>query len=109
VFILSLLFLFLFWVAFYKGEPHSIWFLAYCFLFSFLCGFQFPVVAALIGEKSSPAAGCLAADLCGASVGTLATGTLFIPLWGIQAAVVFLIVVKISSSMILLFPKMMRT
>jgi len=106
--ILSLLFLFLLWVAFYRSEPHSIWFLVYCFLFSFLCGFQFPVVAALIGEKSSPAAGCLAADLCGASVGTLATGTLLIPLWGIQAAVVFLIAVKISSSMILLFPKMMR-
>jgi spermidine synthase len=101
--ILSLLFLFLIWVAFFKSEPHPIYFLAYCFFFSLLCGFQFPVATAMIGEKSSPAAGCFAADLCGASVGTLATGTILIPLWGIRAAVIFLILVKVSSSMIIFF------
>jgi hypothetical protein len=101
--ILSLLLLFLIWVAFFKSEPHPIYFLAYCFFFSLLCGFQFPVTTAMIGEKSSPAAGCFAADLCGAAVGTLATGTILIPLWGIRAAVIFLILVKVSSSMIILF------
>ena len=101
--ILFLLFLFLVWVAYFRSEPHPIYFLAYCFSFSLLCGFQFPVAAAIIGEKSSPAAGCFAADLCGASVGTLATGTILIPLWGIRAAVIFLILVKISSSIIILF------
>jgi hypothetical protein len=57
----------------------------------------------MIGEKSSPAAGCFAADLSGASVGTLATGTILIPLWGIRIAVLFLILVKVSSSIIILF------
>ena len=99
--ILTLLFLFLIWVAFFKSEPHPIYFLAYCFFFSLLCGFQFPVATAMIGEKSSPAAGCFAADLYGAAVGTLATGTILIPLWGIRAAVIFLIVVKGSSSVII--------
>jgi spermidine synthase len=101
--ILSLLLLFFVWVTYFKSELHPFYFLIYCFFFSFLCGFQFPVAAHLIGEKSSPAASCLAADLSGASVGTIATGTILIPLWGIQFAVIFLILVKISSSMIIMF------
>jgi spermidine synthase len=99
--ILSLLVLFFIWVSFFKSEPHPLVFLVYCFFFSLLCGFQFPLTTAMIGEKSSPVAGCFAADLCGASVGTLATGTILIPLWGIRAAVIFLIVVKGSSSVII--------
>jgi spermidine synthase len=106
--ILLLLFLFLIWAAWFKGAPHPTYFLAYCFFFSLLCGFQFPVAAAMIGEKRSPAAGCFAADLCGASVGTVATGTILIPLWGIQTAVVFLILVKMSSSTIVLYTGKMR-
>ena len=101
--ILFLLFLFLVWVAYVRTEPQPLYFLAYCFSFSMLCGFQFPIAAAMIGEKSSPAAGCFAADLSGASVGTLATGTILIPLWGIGNAVLFLIFVKVSSSIIILF------
>jgi hypothetical protein len=62
----------------------------------------------MIGERQSPAAGCLAADLTGAAVGTIATGTLLIPLLGIQAAVIFLILIKISSNMIVLFAKIKR-
>ena len=89
-------------------ELHPLYFLAYGFLFSLLCGYQFPIAASIIGEKTSPAAGCLAADLCGASVGTLATGTILIPVWGIRAAVVFLIIVKISSSMIIMFTGKVR-
>ena len=101
--LLSLLLLFFVWVTFYRTELHPMYFLVYCFSFSFLCGFQFPVVTGIIGERNSPAAGCFAADLCGASMGTLITGTVLIPLWGIQSAVVFLIFVKISSSMVLFF------
>jgi spermidine synthase len=107
--LLLLLVLFFVWLNYFRSELHPFYFLAYCFCFSFLCGFQFPVAASLIGEKSSPAAGCLAADLCGASVGTLATGTILIPLWGIQFAVIFLILVKVSSSMIILFTGKIRT
>ncbi len=102
---LGLLLIFFAWVKFFSGELGQFYFLAYCFVFSFFCGFQFPVAANIMGERQSPAAGCLAADLTGAAVGTVATGTLLIPLWGIQAAIIFLILIKISSNMLLLFSK----
>ncbi|NNG07542.1 MAG: hypothetical protein HKM90_07385, partial [Desulfobacteraceae bacterium] len=82
---LGLLLTFFVWVKFFRGELSQFYFLAYCFVFSFFCGFQFPVGANIIGERQSPAAGCLAADVTGAAVGTVATGTLLIPLWGIQS------------------------
>ncbi|MFH1122432.1 MAG: hypothetical protein V1758_02115 [Pseudomonadota bacterium] len=105
--ILCLLIVFFVWIGFFKGEGdlHPFFFLLYCFVFSFFCGYQFPVATGIIGEEKSPAAGCLAADLTGAAIGTLATGTLLIPLWGIQSAIVFLILVKISSNIIILFAK----
>ncbi len=73
---------------------------AYGFLFSFFCGYQFPLVARIIGEWENPASGCLAADLSGAALGTIATGALLIPMWGAQSAIFFLILVKISSNII---------
>jgi spermidine synthase len=102
---LGLLLIFFGWIKVLRGELGQFYFLAYCFVFSFFCGFQFPVAANIIGEKQSPAAGCLAADLTGAAVGTVATGTLLIPLWGIQSAIIFLILIKISSNMLLLWGK----
>jgi spermidine synthase len=105
IIILFLLLLFFIWLRFIKGEPNQLVFLVYCFVFSFFCGFQFPVITSIIGEKASPAAGCLAADLAGAAVGTLLVGTLLIPFLGVQAAIIFLILVKVSSSMLLLFTK----
>lgn len=104
-FLLCLLVVFFLWISFLRLELSPFVFLAYCFVFSFFCGFQFPVATALIGEERSPAAGCLAADLTGAGVGTLLTGTLLIPLWGIRWAIIFLILVKISSNMVILFTK----
>ena len=101
--ILSLLFIFFLWISYFRNELHPLYFLSFCFFFSFLCGFQFPVAAEIIGEEKSPAAGCLAADLCGAAVGTLAIGTMLIPLWGIRFAVVSLILVKISSIVLFTF------
>jgi len=101
--ILSLLLLFFVWLTCSRSDLHPFFFLGFCFLFSFFCGFQFPVVTSIIGERNSPAAGCLAADLCGGAVGTLATGTILIPLWGIRSAVIFLILVKVSSIMVVLF------
>jgi len=56
----------------------------------------------MIGEERSPAAGLLAADLVGAGTGTLAIGTLLIPLLGIQAAIVALILLKAASTAVLL-------
>jgi spermidine synthase len=106
--LLLMLFMFFVWSAYFRSELHPLYFLAYGFFFSLLCGYQFPVAASIIGEKTSPAAGCLAADLYGASVGTLATGAILIPLWGFRTAVVFLLLVKISSSMIIIFSGRMR-
>lgn len=103
MFLVFLLLLFFVWVGYFKSELPPICFLIYCFCFSFLCGFQFPMAAGIIGENQSPAAGLLAADLCGASVGTITTGAVLIPLLGIEAAVVFIIGVKISSGMVIMF------
>jgi spermidine synthase len=101
----SLLVVFYVGISFSEGDIPQSYFLAYGFAFSFFCGYQFPLAAELIGEKESPAAGCLAADLTGAAVGTLATGAILIPLLGIQVATIFLILVKISSNVIVLFPR----
>ncbi len=98
---LSLLLLFLSWYIIGADTLNQSYFLIYCFVFSFFCGFQFPVATKIIGEKRNPAAGCLAADLLGAAVGTLFVGTLTIPLWGIQTTIILLIFVKITSSVII--------
>ena len=105
IILMCLLLLFFAWISFFKTELNQYYFLTYCFIFSFFCGFQFPVATGIIGEKMSPAAGCLAADLSGAAVGTLAVGTLLIPLWGVRSAIVFLLLIKISSSMIILLKR----
>jgi spermidine synthase len=94
---------FLCWSGWFQVPLHPAWFLIFCFVFSFFAGFQFPVTTRMIGEDQSPAAGCLAADLCGAAVGALVVGTLLIPLWGVAAAVFLLILVKISSVLVLVF------
>jgi spermidine synthase len=91
------------WVSFLKNEPPPLLFLVFCFVFAFWCGFQFPLAARLIGEAKSPAAGCLAADLTGAALGTLLMGAWVIPVWGMQAASGLLIFVKTSSMMLLFF------
>ncbi|MFP4037223.1 MAG: hypothetical protein ACLFUE_06860 [Desulfobacteraceae bacterium] len=90
------------WLHYGVVDLHPRWFLVYGFCFSFFCGFQFPAAAELIGEEKSPAAGCLAADLAGAAIGTLAVGALLIPLMGIKAAAGALILVKASSSALIL-------
>ena len=103
IFIIGLLICFFAWVSFIRSDLHQAWFVVYSVLFSFFCGFQFPIVTGIIGEKSSPAAGCLAADLAGAAAGTLLAGTLLVPLAGIQATVIIIIFIKITSSMLILF------
>jgi spermidine synthase len=105
IILFSLLVVFFVGISFSEGDIPQSYFLAYGFVFSFFCGYQFPLAAGLIGEKESPAAGCLAADFTGAAVGTLATGAIVIPLLGIQMAIIFLILVKISSNIIVLFPR----
>jgi len=105
IILLCLLLVFFVWISLIRVELNQSYFLSYCFVFSFFCGFQFPIATRIIGEKMSPAAGCLAADLAGAGVGTLVVGTLLIPLWGVKSAIIFLILIKISSNMIILSPR----
>jgi hypothetical protein len=62
----------------------------------------------MIGEKESPVAGCLAADLTGAAVGTVTAGALLIPVWGSQVTIFFLILVKISSNIMMSLTKRKR-
>ena len=97
-----LLIIYLTWVTFYRSMIPEFVFFLYGFTFSMLCGIQFPVAAEIIGEEKSPAVGLFAADLVGAGAGTLAIGTLLIPLFGIQAAVIVLILIKIASTMVIL-------
>jgi spermidine synthase len=97
-----LLLAYLTWATFFQSAMPGFVFLLYGFAFSLLCGLQFPVAAEMIGEERSPAAGLFAADLVGAGAGTLAIGTLLIPLFGIQAAVVALILIKAISSVVIL-------
>ncbi len=52
--------------------------------------------------EKSPAVSLFAADLVGAGAGTLIIGTLLIPLFGIQAAVIALILMMIASTMVIL-------
>lgn len=100
--LMGLLFIFLAWSMLFRVEISQSFFFLYCFLFSFCCGFQFPVITGLMGETSHPIAGCLAADFTGAAVGTILVGAFLIPSLGIQASIVFLILIKVSSSFILL-------
>jgi hypothetical protein len=91
------------WTFYTSRDLPTFTFLAYGFLFSFFCGYQFPLAAEMIGEWKNPASGCLAADLTGAAVGAFATGAVLIPTWGAQAAIFFLLLIKISSNIITLF------
>lgn len=97
-----LLMTYLVWIVFYQAVMPEFAFFLYGFFFSMLSGVQFPVAAEIIGEERSPVAGLLAADLIGAGAGTLAIGTLLIPLLGIQAAVVALILLKAASTVVIL-------
>jgi len=103
ILIIAALSAFYLWTALQEPAAGPGWFLAYGFVFSFLCGFQFPAATAIIGEDRSPAAGCLAADLAGAAVGTLVVGALLIPLWGLQKAALALVLLKASSLLMIFF------
>jgi spermidine synthase len=97
-----LLMTYLIWATFYQSMMPEFVFLLYGFTFSLLCGLQFPVAAEIIGEEKSPSAGLFAADLVGAGAGTLAIGTLLIPIFGIQVAIIALILIKTASTIVIL-------
>jgi len=99
--LVALLGMYFIW-CFYLKMQLSLWvFLVYGVIFSVICGFQFPLVAHIIGEDHSPAAGCLAADLAGAAVGTFLVGTILVPMWGMTFATLVLILLKGGTTMFL--------
>ncbi len=58
-------------------------FLVFGFAFSCVCGFQFPAILKLIGDRNRQTTGAFTADLIGAAAGALLTSTLLIPYAGL--------------------------
>ena len=77
-----------------------LFFLAYGFIFSFVCGFQFPAILRLVGDKNRQASGAFTADLMGAAFGALLTSILLIPYAGLAGSALTIIGLK-ATSMIL--------
>jgi spermidine synthase len=61
----------------------AIFYLAFGFGISVVCGFQFPIALALQGDDNRAATRFFSADLIGAAAGTLLTSVLLIPYMGI--------------------------
>lgn len=95
--ILLLLSMFVVSLSYIRSIP-SVLFFIYSFLFSLICGFQFPVIARIIGEEKSPAANLFAADLVGASIGTILIGVILVPFYGIRYSILGIILFKITSA-----------
>ncbi|MCP4630692.1 MAG: hypothetical protein GY850_45340 [bacterium] len=72
-------------------------YLAYGFVVSLACGFQFPVVLTLKGSDNAAATRAFSADLIGAACGTLLTSVVLIPYGGILWAAGALIGIKLVS------------
>jgi spermidine synthase len=72
-------------------------YLAFGFVVSLICGFQFPVVLTLKGSNNTAATSAFSADLIGAACGTLLTSVVLIPYVGIHWAAAGLIGIKLVS------------
>ncbi len=75
----------------------AVFFLAYGFIFSFVCGFQFPVILHLFGDKNRQTSGAFTADLVGAAFGALLTSILLIPYAGLAGTAMAIIGLKTIS------------
>ncbi len=72
-------------------------FLAYGFIISMTCGYQFPAALKLTGDNNSSVARLFSADLIGAAAGTLLISVAIIPYFGIIWAATGLIGLKLIS------------
>jgi spermidine synthase len=77
-----------------------LFFLVFGFIFSFACGFQFPAILRLVGDKNRQTSGAFTADLIGAAFGALLTSILLIPYAGLAGTALAIIGLK-TTSMIL--------
>ncbi len=87
-------------ISYFRNNISEGAFLLYGLSFSLLCGMQFPLITRIIGERWSPAATCLAADLMGAAFGSMIVGTMLVPIFGITFTIKTLILIKLSSIII---------
>jgi spermidine synthase len=88
------------WMVLLRLEAHALPAWGYYltgFCFSLICGYQFPLALAGLGDDRRAATRIFAVDLVGAACGVLITSTLFIPYLGLQGAAGGLIIVKLLS------------
>jgi len=71
-----------------------IFYLAFGFTVSLVCGCQFPMALSLLGDDNQAAARAFSADLVGAACGTLVTSVVLIPYLGLYQASLCLIGLK---------------
>jgi spermidine synthase len=77
-----------------------LFFLVYGFVFSCICGFQFPAILRLFGDRNRQATGAFSADLIGAAFGALITSTLLIPYTGLAGTALAIMGLKTASMVI---------
>jgi len=77
-----------------------LFFLIFGFLFSCICGAQFPAILRLAGDKNKQTTSAFTADLIGAATGALLTSTLLIPHAGLTGTALAIIGLKTISIII---------
>jgi len=84
-------------IRFGGDQTPVIFFLAFGFAISIVCGFQFPVALYLKGGDAPAVTRTFSADLIGAAGGTLMTNVILIPYCGIFWSAAGLIGIKLLS------------
>jgi spermidine synthase len=97
VLLIACLALFVLAIANFADRLPVAFYLAFGFVVSLACGFQFPVALHLRGSGNAAAARTFSADLIGAACGTLLTSVVLIPYGGILWATAGLIGLKLIS------------
>jgi len=97
VFLIASLALFILAITNFADRLPVAFYLAFGFVVSLVCGFQFPVALFLRGGDSIAASRSFSADLIGAACGTLLTSVILIPYVGILWAAGGLIGLKLIS------------
>lgn len=79
----------------------ALFYFGFGFAISLMCGFQFPLALARLGDSNISAARLFAVDLVGAACGTLVTSTILIPYLGLSGAIGVLMGIKALSMALL--------
>jgi spermidine synthase len=101
VFLIACLALFILAITRFADRLPIAFYLAFGFMVSLACGFQFPVALYLSGSDNIAATRSFSADLMGAAWGTLLTSVILIPYAGILWAAGALIGLKLMSLMLI--------